>query len=251
MEQIDYTKHYLKWHPQTDDHRLRMVGFYKNLFAKHLGTIELKSALDVGCGVGFAMLACKEMQCSLVKGIEMDRGQCDLARANGLDAELTADSLAFLKQHAGKFDVVLCMDVIEHIDVERQLGFCAALHGALKPGGKFLCTVPNANSPFAARWRYIDWTHRASFTEHSLEFLLHSAGFRGIDIGEMEFLARPNFVWLPLSGARHWWAFKFFRLLRRLEAMAELGPEQGRKIPLSLNILATANAGPGDKTPLK
>jgi hypothetical protein len=39
----------------------------------------------------------------------------------------------------------------------------------------------------------------------------------------------------------HWWLFCAVRSLRRLEMIAELGWEQGYKIPLSLNILATAN----------
>ena len=52
---------------------------------------------------------------------------------------------------------------------------------------------------------------------------------------------RPKWFFLPVGGSRHWWALKFFRLFRRLEVMAELGPDQGKKVPLSLNLLAVAD----------
>jgi hypothetical protein len=102
-------------------------------------------------------------------------------------------------------------------------------------------TVPNANASLGMRWRYNDWTHTASFTEHSLDFVLFNAGFRKINVSPAEFVRRPKWYFLPIGGARHWWAFCFFRLFRRLEMMAELGPEQGRQVPLSLNLLAVAD----------
>jgi len=112
----------------------------------------------------------------------------------------------------------------------------------LSAGGEFICTVPNANSAVSMRWQHNDWTHHSSFTEISLDFLLYNAGrFSDIRTYPAEFLQRPQKYWLPfLSGARHWWAFHFFRMWRRLEMMAELGPEQGRNIPLSLNLLSVA-----------
>jgi hypothetical protein len=115
-----------------------------------------------------------------------------------------------------------------------------AVQHALRPGGTLICTVPNANSSLASRYQHIDWTHQCSFTEHSLDFLLHHGGFSPIQIMEVEYLERPQLWWLPVSGGRHWWAFRFFRLWRRLEMMAELGPSQGRQVPLSLNLLAVA-----------
>jgi len=121
------------------------------------------------------------------------------------------------------------------------LDLLRSIHQSLKPGGRLILTVPNANSSLSARWRYIDWTHETSFTEHSLDFILSNAGFGQIDIRGSEFNRRPPLPFLPISGSRHWWAFCFFRLFRRLEMMAELGPDQGRKVPLSLNLLAIAD----------
>lgn len=240
MQRIDYTAYYSKWHPPTLKHKESMQNFYTSLLKQHLHDLAGVSVLDVGCGMGFALLGCKALGCKSAQGIDIDKGQYELALANGLEVEHTVDPLVFLANHQGEYDLLLCMDVIEHIDVSSQLNFCKALHSAIRPGGRFLCTVPNANSSLASRWRYNDWTHRSSFTEHSLEFLLLTASFQRTRVFEMDFVSRPACTWLPVKGARHWWALKFFRAFRRLEAMAELGPTQGRVIPLSLNLLAIA-----------
>ena len=70
-----------------------------------------------------------------------------------------------------------------------QIAFLEAARSALKPGaGLFMCRVPNASSPLASHYRYVDWTHTSAFTKTSLDFVLYSAGFRDIEIVE----ATPN-----------------------------------------------------------
>ncbi|MCC6820047.1 MAG: class I SAM-dependent methyltransferase [Verrucomicrobia subdivision 3 bacterium] len=238
---IDYTRYYLKWHDDSDAHRASMIAYYRNLLESLLPADKSAQVLDVGCGMGFALLALREMGFSSLSGVESDPGQAKSCQAKNLNVSLRDDTIEFLKQQPKTQDLIVCLDVIEHIPVGVQLAFVRALAGALRPGGKLICTVPNANSALAARWRYNDWTHAASFTEHSLDFLLYNGGFTDIQVAGHEFNRRPKQVWLPVGGTRHWWAFRFFRLFRRLEMMAELGPAQGRAVPLSLNLIATAN----------
>ena len=238
---IDYTRYYLKWHDDSDAHRAAMISYYRNLLASLLPADKGAKVLDVGCGMGFALLALRDMGFTNLSGVESDEGQSKSCQTKNLDVTLADDTIEFLKQQAGKHDLILCLDVIEHIPVGIQLAFVHALSAALRSSGKLICTVPNANSVLAARWRYNDWTHAASFTEHSLDFLLYNGGFTDIKVSGYEFNRRPKHLWLPVGGTRHWWAFRFFRLFRRLEMMAELGPAQGRAVPLSLNLIATAN----------
>lgn len=237
---IDYTRHYLKWHSDSESHRLAMIAHYRQLLGPYLPAQKDSSILDVGCGMGFALLALKEMGFKNISGVESDPGQAKSGNDKNLQVTLADDTIEFLKQKAASFDLLICLDVIEHIPITVQVAFVKALSGALRPGGQLICTVPNANSALAARWRYIDWTHTASFTEHSLDFLLYNGGFTDIKVTGHEFNRRPKNVWLPVGVVRHWWAFRFFRLFRRLEMMAELGPAQGRTVPLSLNLIATA-----------
>jgi SAM-dependent methyltransferase len=238
---LDYAHYYRRWHPETPEHQEEMSAFYWRVLGPHLPTDKAAPVLDVGCGGGYALAALREMGFTRCAGVESDAAQVASCVKKGLSVELAADTVAFLKARAGQFQLLLCLDVIEHVPHDAQLAFTAALAGALATGGTLVFTVPNANSTLAGRWRYIDWTHHCSFTEHSLDLLLHSAGLGDIRVGEVEFLTRPANWWLPFaSGARHWWAFRFFRSWRRLEVMAELGPQHGRTVPLSLNLLGVA-----------
>jgi SAM-dependent methyltransferase len=238
MQKLDYNYHYKKWHSNSQEAIDREVNFYASLLRPYINNIKHRSLLDVGCGTGLALLAAKKLGVADVCGVDIDPLQSQTAQSRGLDVVCAEDTVDFLDKNRSQFDIILCMDVIEHIECSLQLPFTQAIYRKIKPGGDFLCTVPNANSSLASRWRYNDWTHRSSFTEHSLEFLLQMAGFQKPRVVEMDFMNRPRCTWLPIRGARHWWALKFFRAFRRLEAMAELGPAQGRAIPLSLNLLA-------------
>ena len=237
---IDYTRIYQKWHSDTPEHWAHMKKYYTRILHEHFPEDPDSEILDVGCGMGFALMALKDAGFRKIVGVDSDQGQVGSCRRKGLEVEKTEDTGAYLRENAGRFSLILALDLVEHIPVSAQLEFINAIYGALKPGGVFLCTVPNANSVLAGRYRYICWTHHSAFTEHSLDFLLFNGGFQDIKVCPVELFEKPAKVWLPVGGARHWWAFKLVRFFRRLQMMAELGPQQGRGVPLSLNIMGIA-----------
>ena len=108
----------------------------------------------------------------------------------------------------------------------------------MKKNGRLIATVPNASSGLAFRWRYNDWTHRTSFTEHSLDFLLYHAGFDDIKVLEAGPFRRPRLPFLVRPSVIRWLFLLFARSFRRLEMISELGWKEGRRVPLSLNIMA-------------
>lgn len=240
MKKVDYTHYYLKWHKNTKAHEQHIHSHYENLLGPYLPKDKSARIFDIGCGTGLALDFLRRSGFSRMEGIDTDEGQAKLAMENGLPVVYVKDPITHLKSRENSADIILCLDVLEHIPKVDQIEFLSAIFLSLKPGGYLIMTVPNANSSISPRWRYNDWTHETSFTEHSLDFVLFHAGFKNIQIKPAEFVRRPDLFFLPLAGGRHWWAFKFFRMFRRLEMMAELGPEQGRKIPLSLNLLAIA-----------
>ena len=240
MSKVDYTRYYLKWHKDDASHLKYLTTHYRSLIGPHLPANKNEFVLDVGCGTGSALLFLHGSGYHRIQGVDTDAGQVKIAQAKNLPVLFAEDTVVFLQKHRNKAGCILCLDVLEHVPKENQIEFLTGIFEALKPGGKLILTTPNANSALAARWRYNDWTHQTSFTEHSLDFVLYQAGFRKIGFYPAEFIQRPRFFFLPIGRSRHWWALKFFRLLRRLQMMAELGPEQGKKVPLSLNLLAVA-----------
>ncbi len=236
---VDYQRHYRHWHNDSPEHVARMVKYLGARFEPHLPADKSAPILDIGCGMGFALETLRECGYTNLEGIDVDAGQIAVARARHLPASLIEDTPTWLRARPGRYQLVLLLDVLEHIRPDLQLDFIAAIHAALKPGGKLLCAVPNASSIIASRQRYIDWTHHTAFTEHSLDFALYHGGFTTITVTEDE-LGRPRFPWIPRWRWRAWYAREFFRSLRRLQLMAEIGYEEGRRIPLSHNLLAIA-----------
>lgn len=238
---MDYTRYYLKYHQDNPAHRATMHTFYHRLLGPYLPHDPAVAILDVGCGMGFTMETLRQLGYRRVEGIDTDNHQVALAQAAKLPVAHVEDSTDFLRQHPGTRDLILCLDVLEHISKDAQLAFASAIRMALKPGGRAIFSVPNANAALAARWQYNDWTHEMSFTENSIDFLLFNAGFSKISIIPSEFVHRPRWIWLPRKSTLLWALFRFYRIWRRGEMIAELGPQQGKAVPLSLNLLVVAD----------
>lgn len=241
LQKIDYTRYYQKFHSDTPEHIQGMSRFYQAMLSGFIPADQKIRILDVGCGMGFALRALTDMGYSNLEGIDVDDGQVKVCLKHNLKVTQVPDSIQYLQQRNATYDLILCFDVIEHITHDEQITFLKAIQMALKPRGKLICTVPNANSGLASRWRYNDWTHHISFTEHSLDFILFNAGFEQIKIVETEFFKNPGIKGLiKVKPFLHWLLFLFIRSFRRLEMITELGWKQGSSVPLSLNLLATA-----------
>lgn len=120
------------------------------------GAFRGKSVLDVGCAYGGFLVAARNAGAFRVVGIDIDPKLLDLARLQLADhhvraeiaqADITNDGV---EDRFGRFDVVLCNDVIEHVvDPAR----CAAnLASVLKRGGKVFLEIPNGSA--------VDFMHR-------------------------------------------------------------------------------------------
>ncbi len=235
-ETLDYSRHFLNWHNDSPEHVAKMVRYYRQKIIPLLPHGKDLRILDIGCGMGFFLKALAESGYTRISGIDSDASQVASCKAKGLDVELTQDSFGYLEANAGQFDLITAFDVIEHIPPPVQVTFARKVFTGLSAAGIFVLTTPNATSFLASRNRYVDYTHHALFTEVSLDFVLYNGGFRQIRVEPMEYVTFP----FSVKSFLHRILFSFFRGLRRLQYMAELGTEWGRKIPLSFNLIAFA-----------
>ena len=233
---IDYSRHYKNWHSDTEEHIHKMNLLYSAIIAKHFPPDKNIQVLDVGCGMGFLMLALKTAGYQFIKGIDSDEQQVMSCRQKKLDVSLVNNGADFLNENRGKYDLITAFDVLEHIPASNQIDFVKSIYESLKPGGIFIATVPNANSVLASRNRYIDHTHHVLFTEVSLDFVLYNGGFRYIEINPLDYIIRSA----SLRSFLHRILLSYFRFRRRLEMIAELGTTWGKKIPLSFNLIGKA-----------
>jgi 2-polyprenyl-3-methyl-5-hydroxy-6-metoxy-1,4-benzoquinol methylase len=237
----DYAVHYRHFHDGSVEDFQRSARSRAQLL-RRAGLGEWRAgavALDVGCGDGFGLRALAEIGIGTVSGIDTSVSQVEAARRNGLDATVVDDSARYLAAHGNSFDLISAFDVLEHVPVREQVALVSALRGALRADGRLVMTVPNANSSWAGRYRYIDWTHTSAFTEHSLAYVLAAAGFSAFRVGACDPQA-PEYRWWPHRAAIAWWIHRTFRGMRRLEAIGEFGRSLGGTMPLSLNLLAVA-----------
>ncbi len=152
--------------------------------------------LDVGCGVGNISAAIRrDRGASEIWGIEVVPEAAQEASANpALDRVLQGDVAALLpelpKRH---FSHIVAGDVLEHlVDPWTVL---AGLHDRLRPGGLFICSLPNIRNLsfvmqllFRKRFEYkdagvLDRTHLRFFARRDIELMFREAGFRDIAIG--------------------------------------------------------------------
>lgn len=233
---IDYARIYSKWHSYAPEHIAEMKEHFGRYAGDVLPADRGARILDIGCAMGFALIWLRDLGYSAAEGIDVDEGMIRQCREQNLPATHVVDVAAWLEARPGQFDLVLAIDLVEHLPAEKQLALCRAILSALKPGGRLVCTVPNANSALASRWRYVCWTHCTSFTEHSLDFLLYNSGFREIEIDGLELMAPPR----SIQGYLRLILKKAFRGIRRLEMATELGRREARDIPLALNLRGVA-----------
>lgn len=241
MTDYNYQLYYQTWHDDSPGHAALMAGQAEGMLSPLVAGLERGDVLDIGCGMGFALLAMKRLGFTDVRGLEVDRAQAETARKHGLSVDCVGNPLEFLESASARWSVILLLDVLEHVPVQDQIRFLRATFKGLKDGGRLIVQVPNANSLFASRWRYNDYTHASSFTEHSLRFCLQNAGFANYTVVRNDPLYRPSFrLWQ--SHARNTWAWWILEKLWRSAFARQFGASTDiSEVPFGLNILACAD----------
>jgi 2-polyprenyl-3-methyl-5-hydroxy-6-metoxy-1,4-benzoquinol methylase len=240
--QADFDRAYHRYYTKVytlDEETITKTEVFYNKIISFLPTDRSIKILDVGCGTGFAVRAIRQKGFLNTFGIEINKEQANAANQLTPDSvQHVEDSTKWLNEHPNEYDFIISTDVIEHIEPSEQLNLVKAIWTSLRPGGSFLCTVPNASSAINGRWRYIDFTHKSSFTETSLHFLLEAAQFTDIKITGSEIFRVLRGNLQTLKEATSTFLRSISRTVRRLEIIAELGFDEGLQVPITVNLLA-------------
>jgi SAM-dependent methyltransferase len=143
-------------------------------FAERLGLPAGCSILDAGCGSGRTMRALAQL--GTVWGIDSDTTAVRCAQAQA-GPRVRLASVDRLPWRSPTFDLVTCLDVIEHLDDD--VGALRELLRVTVPGGALLVTVP----AFQRLWSRHDEVngHRRRYVAGSLRMALVEAGWRVVD----------------------------------------------------------------------
>ena len=106
-----------------------------------------KTVCDIGCGGG--ILSESMAKCgAIVTGLDMGKAPLSVARLHAMESELEIDyqqitAEEFADSNAGKYDVVTCMEMLEHVpDPASVIKACYTL---VKPGGSVYFSTINRN----------------------------------------------------------------------------------------------------------
>ncbi len=112
-----------------------------------VGTLENKKILDVGCGGGI-LAESMAAQGAQVTGIDLAERSLKIARLHSLETGIKVDyqlisAEAMAEAHPQQFDVVTCMEMLEHVpNPASVIHACAQL---VKPGGWVFFSTLNRN----------------------------------------------------------------------------------------------------------
>ncbi|GLR10727.1 bifunctional 3-demethylubiquinol 3-O-methyltransferase/2-polyprenyl-6-hydroxyphenol methylase [Mixta theicola] len=116
--------------------------------AQHAGGLFGKKVLDVGCGGGI-LAESMAREGAQVTGLDMGAEPLEVARLHALESGVKVDYVLqtveeHAEQHAGSYDVVTCMEMLEHVpDPRSVVQACARL---VKPGGEVFFSTINRNA---------------------------------------------------------------------------------------------------------
>ena len=126
------------WDPDSEFRPLHQINPLRLEWIDSLAHLKGQRALDVGCGGGILAEAMAR-RASQVTGIDLATRPLGVARLHALEAgvenieyrEIAAEALA--AEAPGRFDVVTCMEMLEHVpDPSSVVRACATL---VRPGG--------------------------------------------------------------------------------------------------------------------
>ncbi len=117
--------------------RRRIIRAELDSLHLHLHLPRLAVVLDAGCGSGRTLQELAPL--GEVHGIELDPEAAELARSRG-HGEVQVGRLEELPWPAASFDLITCLDVIEHTPDDRAT--LRELRRVARPGAWLLLTVP-------------------------------------------------------------------------------------------------------------
>jgi cyclopropane fatty-acyl-phospholipid synthase-like methyltransferase len=139
--------------------------------------------LEVGCGNGLFLSFLKSKGYLNLTGVDISSQQVKIAKQM-VDNIVEDDAVNYMLNSKEKFDLIIGLDIIEHINKEKTFDFLDAACKSLTENGRLILQTPNAESPWSGQCMYGDFTHEVFFTPSLLKKLLNRTGFENVEFRE-------------------------------------------------------------------
>lgn len=135
------------WDPSGEFRPLHEINPLRLDYIRQRADLKGSRILDIGCGGGI-LAESMAGDGGAVTGIDMAEGPLTVARLHQAESGTTVEYLqttaeSYAREHAGEFDVVTCLEMLEH--VPRPAGVVASCAELVKPGGQVFFSTINRN----------------------------------------------------------------------------------------------------------
>lgn len=135
------------WDPEGELHPLHVINPVRLRFIQQYADIVGKKVLDIGCGGGILSESMARAGAS-VTAIDMAQSALTVARLHAVETGMEIDyqftsAEQYASSHAGEYDAVTCLELLEHVpDPVSLLESAARL---TRPGGRVFVSTINRN----------------------------------------------------------------------------------------------------------
>ncbi|MCC6917553.1 MAG: class I SAM-dependent methyltransferase [Alphaproteobacteria bacterium] len=156
----------------------RRRAYLERLVVRHFPPARDATVLDLGCGHGAIVWAARNLGYTNVTGVDASPEQVAAAKDLGIPGIRHGDLRTALNELApDSLDSIILFDLFHYFDKNEQMAIADAVFRALKPGGRFILHLPNAEAIFSGRMRYWDMLANDAFTQASIGQLLLACDF--------------------------------------------------------------------------
>ncbi|WP_417665145.1 bifunctional 2-polyprenyl-6-hydroxyphenol methylase/3-demethylubiquinol 3-O-methyltransferase UbiG [Pseudidiomarina sp.] len=194
------------WDPEGEFKPLHLINPLRlDYIMQHCDGVFSKQVLDIGCGGGLLAEGLARAG-GKVTGIDLAEQSLQVARLHALESKLAIDyqciaAEEFASEHPQQFDVVTCLEMLEHVPDPSAIVQAAA--DAVKPGGYVFFSTLNRNVKswllgIVAAEYVLGWVPKG--THQHQKFIQPSELLRMSDAAGLDPLAMTGMHYLPWRG---------------------------------------------------
>lgn len=152
------------------------------------GKFNPKSIIDVGCGDGKVGLELNRIYGNKIRNVGVDTSERAILLAKGLNWGNGAEFFCIeVEKMSETFDIVLLIEVLEHIPDERMTSFVSGVREKINSNGVVILSVPSDSIPVTSK----------HYRHYNKELL--GVQMNGFKLEEMYYLVRPGFMFNILN----------------------------------------------------
>jgi len=163
----------------------RKIDYFRFNFGRFVNRLDPKKAsvLEIGPGKGEFIAWLNSLGIEDIDVFDIDQEVVDFVKTNyKIKNSFVSDHISSIKDKMRMYDMIILVQVLEHIDPNKYFVFVRSIFSMLRKGGVLIIVVPNANNPLGMVERYGDLQHKNSFTDQSLKDLVFGSKITGYDM---------------------------------------------------------------------